>query len=255
MKAMEKCASFAKSTRWRSFLLLKILILSWRELEEGWAEDWLWFCCNLWMWWKQGWYWRDMDQYAIDFVDSFFWWDLLSNVTLEKIFGWLRTFFVYLFDLISVPDSNRNFSLLKRLNLIQSIYFYLYCESYSAWRGLWGIITLIYKQEGWRGFWKGTAPGLFRIVPGAGMNFFFLNQISSYLKKKENNKVIFHDSTRFNEQGTEWTRSYFHWISCKSSCDYDCHAIDCDQDSIWVSHLWNCVDLQGDLEPIDIVVH
>jgi len=43
----------------------------------------------------------------------------------------------------------------------------------------------IIKEEKLLGLWKGTAPTLYRVIPGAGINFFFLHYITTVLQNSD----------------------------------------------------------------------
>jgi len=44
-------------------------------------------------------------------------------------------------------------------------------------------MKIIIQEEKFFALWKGTAPTLYRVIPGAGMNFFFLHWITTSLNK------------------------------------------------------------------------
>jgi hypothetical protein len=50
-------------------------------------------------------------------------------------------------------------------------------------------MRIIIHEERLLALWKGTAPTLYRVIPGAGMNFFFLHYITGFLSQSDPNKV------------------------------------------------------------------
>eukprot|EP01080_Neovahlkampfia_damariscottae_P003538 gene3538-6273_t len=54
-------------------------------------------------------------------------------------------------------------------------------------------IKLIYKQSGIKGFWKGTIPTIYRVVPGAGIYYSMIHYFSMQ-KKKYKNEMNFLDN-------------------------------------------------------------
>lgn len=45
-------------------------------------------------------------------------------------------------------------------------------------RGMFGTLCTVVREDGIRGLWRGTAPSLYRTVPGSGVYFFMLSNIN-----------------------------------------------------------------------------
>lgn len=56
-------------------------------------------------------------------------------------------------------------------------------------RGILRAVKTIVSEEGVRALWKGTSPGLFRVIPGAGLNFLALHTITNLVQTANGSNV------------------------------------------------------------------
>lgn len=52
-------------------------------------------------------------------------------------------------------------------------------------RGFWNTVKRIGKEEGLRGYWRGTGPTIWRVVPGSAMYFLLLEKITNLLRRSD----------------------------------------------------------------------
>jgi len=55
-------------------------------------------------------------------------------------------------------------------------------DNAQKYKGILRAVKTIVSEEGVRALWKGTSPGLFRVIPGAGLNFLALHTITNLVQ-------------------------------------------------------------------------
>jgi len=66
----------------------------------------------------------------------------------------------------------------------------LVLNAISKYKSTLETMKIIVREEKISGLWKGTAPTLYRVIPGAGMNFFFLHYLLGFLNQGDHTKPV-----------------------------------------------------------------